>query len=343
MSNTSTRREIVPGFFAAQRRARAWSAVLLGAIFVLLVLVASFLLIGVHSEQTCPDAGTCTTTYRLSPLALALTVAGVAAYLVAAPLIALAVSGVRERQIEGDAVLRVTNVVEELSLAAGVPTPHAVVIDEPSINAFALPAGPHGTVVVTSGAEDALTRRELTGVVAHEIGHLRNHDARVVLVGSVAVWVVRMVASGAARLARAAAAAGGSTRRRGGWFVAILVLAVALAAALVAAVLGLIALPAALLLRAALSRRREELADAAAVQYTRDPEGLRTALERIAAGDVPLSRVDVATETLWLDRPGRLLATADRWWDRLFDTHPPIEQRIRWLRAVEGVPPASPN
>lgn len=317
---------------------------LLVAIFVLLVAVASFLLIGLYSEQTCIEPGQCTTTYRLNPMALVLTAFGVAVYLLVAPLIALAVSGVRDRKVEGDAVLRVSNVVEELSLAAGVPIPHAVVIDEPSINAFALPAGPHGTVVVTSGAERVLTRRELTGVVAHEIGHLRNRDARVVLAGSVAVWIVRTVASGAARLASGAAAAAGGTRRgRGGWIVTVFALAIALVAAVVALVLGVIALPLALLLRAALSRRREELADAAAVQYTRDPEGLRTALERIAASRVPLSRVDATTEALWIDRPGRLLAAADRWWDRLFDTHPPIERRIQWLRALEGLPPASPN
>jgi heat shock protein HtpX len=99
-------------------------------------------------------------------------------------------------------------------------------------------------------------------------------------------------------------------------------------------VLTAIALPLALLMRAALSRRREELADAAAVQYTRDPGGLRKALEKIAASNVPETNPSLVTQPLWIDAPTRLRPSD--WIARLLATHPPIEDRIAWLRALEG-------
>src|SRR5262245_40481968 len=102
----------------------------------------------------------------------------------------------------------------------------------------------------------------------------------------------------------------------------------------VALVLRVIAVPAALLLRAALSRRREQLADASAVQYTRDPGGLRRALEKLAVDAVPLPRASVLARPLYIH--GAVGGISGRFLARWLDTHPPIEQRIAWLRALEG-------
>ena len=105
-------------------------------------------------------------------------------------------------------------------------------------------------------------------------------------------------------------------------------------AVLLSLVRGFLALPAAVLARAALSRRREELADAAAVQFTRDPGSLRRALEKLRAGQVPLRGGNLTVEGLWIDDPWRLLPR--RWIDGLMATHPPIEDRIAWLLNLEG-------
>lgn len=327
---------IVPDFFEQQRRMRVRSVVLLVGIFVLLVAVVSLPLIGVHSEEECPPGGTpCETTYRLDLLALALTALGVLLYLLVAPRIALLLAARRNTAVGGEPARRVSNVVEEISIAAGVPMPTCFVVDDGALNAFAMPVAPHGAVVVTSGMVDALDRRELSGVVAHEIGHLRNRDSRVVLVAAVAVaLIVRMqrvcstIAVGAVALARA------SQRKDKSQITALLALGLALAVGVLAAVLTVVALPLALLMRAALSRRREQLADAAAVQYTRDPGGLRTALEKIAASAVPERDPSIVTQPLWIDAPTRL--RPGDWIARLIATHPPIEERIAWLRALEG-------
>ena len=113
---------------------------------------------------------------------------------------------------------------------------------------------------------------------------------------------------------------------------------IAFVTGLIAAILWCLAVPIALLLEAGLSRRRESLADASAVQFTRDPTGLRSALEKMAASPTPTHTVNAANAALWLDCPPRLLPgrRVERWLNRWLATHPPIERRIAWLRALEG-------
>ena len=189
-----------------------------------------------------------------------------------------------------------------------------------SLNAFAVSDGNrHGAVIITTGLLAALDRRELTGVVAHEIGHIRNRDSRVILVAVLAVGAVVAVAAAATAIAMgiAKATSGFKGKDSAGFLVAVL----ALIAFAVALVLRLIAVPAALLLRAALSRRREQLADASAVQFTRDPGGLRRALEKLAVDAVPLR-----PRERWLVRSTSRLPTALSVADCSLDCSTPIRR-----------------
>jgi heat shock protein HtpX len=179
-----------------------------------------------------------------------------------------------------------------------------------------------------------LDNRQLTGVVAHEFAHLKNRDARVIWFATFGVGLVLVVA---AAFTMAGFAAARSTerdseddqRQNGGAAGLGLVLLI------VAAVLWMIAVPVAFVVRATISRRREQLADASAVQFTRDPGGLRQALEILAAGQQVPATVRMSNAALWISDPGAV-SRLPRWVGRLLDTHPPIEQRIAWLRTLEG-------
>lgn len=320
-------------FFAAQHRLRWRSRAHLAGLFVLLWLVFSWLLVGVMSERVCEAPSVCETDYRLGATMLLAAIL-VIAYLVIASLV------VSRRTVAGRAVqagagphdARLRNVVEEVAIASGVPTPQVFVLDDPARNAYAVSDGRrNGAVVVTTGLLDVVDRRELAGVVAHEIAHLRNRDSRLLIVTVCAVGAVVALAT----LAMAATAALWRSlpalRRRFTVYFIVGMLTVALAA--IAIPLRLLGVPAAHLLKAALSRRREELADASAVQFTRDPGGLRRALEKIAVGRIE-PRVNGFARALCIERVDR--PHTPGFLDRWMESHPPIEQRIAWLRSLEG-------
>ena len=214
------------------------------------------------------------------------------------------------------------NIVDGLAIAAGVPSPKIYTIDDSAPNAFATGRNPaNAAVVVTTGLMDKLERVELEGVIAHEMSHVRNYDIRMatlagVLVGSVALlsdWMLRSMRWGMWR-------GRGGRRGQGG---AILLI--------VAALLAILAPIAAQMLRLALSRQREFLADANGALLTRYPEGLARALEKISADTEPLEVANRATAPLYIVNP--LLDYQGRR-SGLFDTHPPIEERIRRLRSM---------
>lgn len=212
---------------------------------------------------------------------------------------------------------RLMNVVEEISIASGVPVPQVYVLErEAGINAFAAGHNPsNAAVAVTRGALVNLNRDELQGVIAHEFSHVLNGDMRLStrLIGWLfGLTVVAMVA----RLVLRHAPRGGSGRKGGGAVVVIM------AAAVVVLILGWIGLFFGRLIQAAVSRNRESLADASAVQFTRDPQGLRGALVKIGALGVGSRFSDTDAEEVahMLFAPGLL---------RAFATHPPLEERIR--------------
>ena len=213
------------------------------------------------------------------------------------------------------------HVIEELAIGAGIPKPKVYVIEDSAPNAFATGRDPaHSSVAVTRGLLDKLDRNELQGVLAHELSHVRNFDIRVMLIVAVLLgmaallsdWIFRTMFWGGGR---------GRDRDRGGNAILLII-------GLVLAILTPII---AQLIQLAVSRRREYLADASGALLTRYPAGLASALRKIAADKEALEVANKATAPLYIANP---LKDAPRFLDGLFDTHPPIEERIKRLEAM---------
>lgn len=213
---------------------------------------------------------------------------------------------------------------ENLSIAAGVPMPKLYVIDDPAPNAFATGRNPHHAVVcATTGLLEKLERRELEGVVAHELSHIKNYDILLasivsVLVGMVALvsdWIMRSFWWGGLRENDE------DRQGRNPLFFFLLIIALILTPIV------------ATLIQLAISRRREFLADASGALLTRYPEGLASALEKIAADSSQLKTANSATAHLFISNPFNK-RKINSWLVNLFSTHPPIEERIRILRSM---------
>jgi heat shock protein HtpX len=214
------------------------------------------------------------------------------------------------------------SVVEALAIGLGIPTPKLHVIEDSAPNAFATGRDPaHASVAVTRGLLEKLDRTELEGVVAHELSHVGNRDIRVMLLVTVLVGTIALLADWIWR-AMFWSRGGRRERDRGGGAAIIMVIA------LVLAVLTPII---AQLIRLAVSRQREFLADASGALLTRYPPGLASALRKIAADREPLEVANKATASLYIANP---LKDAPTFFDHLFDTHPPIEERIKRLEAM---------
>lgn len=236
--------------------------------------------------------------------------------------IVLAVS--RAKRIEKQDAPQLFNVIEELSIAAGLPMPTVYVIDDTAPNAFATGRDPkHASVAITTGLLQKLNRDELQGVMAHELSHVGNRDILYatmvgILVGSIAMmsdFFLRSFFWGGGRKRRSGSGGGAAG--------AILVL--------VAIVLAVLAPICAKLLQLAVSRQREYLADASAVKLTRYPEGLASALEKISGDKEVLEVANRATQHLYIVNP---IKPFEKRAAGLFSTHPPIQDRIARLRAM---------
>lgn len=231
----------------------------------------------------------------------------------------VAVSGAKPLKKEEDPELYL--LVENLSIAAGLPAPRIYRINDPSPNAFATGRNPrHAIVAVTTGLRERLEKSELEGVLAHELSHIGNRDMLVATIAAALAGVIVMLVDIFLRMM--VFGGHGRDRRGGGPLIAIGVIVV-----LVLAPIG------ATLLRLAVSRRREFLADASGALLTRYPEGLARALEKISAAGVPMRRRGDAMAHLWLSdpHPEERKKGKSRFFS-LFMTHPPVEQRIRALR-----------
>jgi heat shock protein HtpX len=234
---------------------------------------------------------------------------------------------------------QLNNLVAEVSLAAGIPQPRVFVVHDPSPNAFATGRNiDNAAVAVTTGLMDKMNRQELEGVIAHEIAHIRNGDILVMTVAVATAGAIALIADIFWRMLYWGALTGGgaSHRRRsndnnGGANPLIIIgmVAVAVLAPLAAA-----------LLRAAVSRSRESLADATAVEITRYPAGLRQALEKLDADITVVRRTSHATSHLWIESPDDTETEArGRKFNSMFSTHPPLAERINILREMEGLAP----
>jgi heat shock protein HtpX len=214
------------------------------------------------------------------------------------------------------------NVVEGLCLASGLPKPRVYIVDDPAPNACAFGRSPKTAgIAVTSGLLELCSRRELEGVVAHELSHIANRDTAVMTLAVTSVGIVVLIAD---VFARVAIFSGGDEDEG--------------PLALLGLVTVLLAPLGAWLLMLAVSRHREELADGSAVDFTRNPSGLRKALEKLEADTVTMRRASRATSHLWIASPLERGGRQERM-NRAFDTHPPIGERIAILRKLEGLDP----
>jgi heat shock protein HtpX len=243
--------------------------------------------------------------------------------------IALRVSRARPAPIEEYA--RLHNLVEGLCIAGGLPKPRIYIVDDPSPNAFATGRDPkHAAIAVTTGLLEKLNRVELEGVVAHELSHIKNYD---ILVSTLAVTLVGVVAIIADIGVRFLWFGMGRSRNNGndsggGGPQAILAL-LGFALLILSPLIGRA-------MQAAVSRRRETLADVSAVELTRYPPGLISALEKLRDDYTVVGSTSHATAHLWIEQPQALEESEGRMskLNRMFDTHPPLEERIALLREL---------
>jgi heat shock protein HtpX len=222
------------------------------------------------------------------------------------------------------------NVVEEIAIAAGIPMPAVYLMHDDALNAFATGRDPqHAAVSITTGLRHRLTRDELQGVIAHEIGHIRNFDIRLMLLMAVLVGTVVMLADFFWQILRFSG--GGSSRRdkedKGGGPIIIVLIVVAILLAIIAPILAQI-------IQLAVSRQREYLADATAVELTRNPLGLASALRKISDDPRELLHANRGTAHLFIANPIKKFEARAK---SAFASHPPIDDRIARLEALAHV------
>lgn len=236
--------------------------------------------------------------------------------------IVLAIS--RARPVSKEEYPYLYNTVEGLALAAGLPAPCCYIIDDSAPNAFATGRNPeHSVICVTTGLLQKLNRLELEGVIAHEMSHIKNYDillqtVAVVMVGIVALlsdWMLRSFWWGSGRK---------RDREKGRSGAGLIIITIGL-------VLAILSPLVAQLIQLAISRRREFLADANGAMLTRYPAGLASALRKISADNEPLEVANKATAHLYIVNP---LKNVKGWVNKLFSTHPPIEERIAALEKM---------
>jgi len=215
------------------------------------------------------------------------------------------------------------NIVEEMALASGLPKPRVYVIEDTAINAFATGRDPqHAVICVTTGCLTRLNRAELTGVIAHELSHIKNYDIRVMTMAAILVGLTVLLSDFLLRMFLWGGLGRGRSKDSGGLMI------VAIAVGLLLAILTPII---AQIIKFAISRQREYMADASAVQMTRYPNGLAGALSKIKNDSEPLEAANKATAHLYIANP---LKGQKIWLKGLFSSHPPIDDRISKLRAM---------
>jgi len=297
--------------------ANKWrTAILLSLFLVFVTGVALVLGYAIGGQDSGPSAGI---------IAFGVSIIWALVSYFASDKITLALSGAKE--VTDKEYPRLVHEVEETSITAGLPIPRVYVVNESAPNAFATGRDPkHASIAVTTGLLDKLNNAELEGVIAHEMSHVGNYDIRlmtviVVLVGTVALlsdWFLRWSFFGGRRRS--------SDREGGDQLGAIL--------AVIAIILAILSPIIAQLIQLAISRKREYLADASGALLTRYPEGLASALKKIAADKEPLEVANKATAHLWIANPLKNKTGGVGWLAKMFNTHPPIEDRIKRLEQM---------
>lgn len=242
--------------------------------------------------------------------------------------IVLASTGARE--VTAAQEPRLHNIVEGIAIAAGVPKPRVYVVPEQAPNAFATGRDPeHSSIAVTQGLLDIMNRVELEGVIGHEMSHVLDRD---ILVGTVVATVVGAAVLMSEFFTRSWFWSGGRMGGRrdggdGGGIIVLILFAVGIVLLILAPLAGQ-------LIKLSVSRNREYLADAEGVLLTRYPPGLISALEKIRDAPHAMRSANNATAHLWLEQPSRVPGQETSTMEKLFSTHPPIEERIQRLKEM---------
>jgi heat shock protein HtpX len=237
--------------------------------------------------------------------------------------IVTAISGAKEAS--ADEYKKLHNVVEELCIASGLPKPRIFVINDTAINAFATGRNPKNAVVcVTTGCLTRLNRDQLQGVIAHELSHIKNYDVRTMTVATVLVGIAVMMSDFLIRMFFYGSFRKSDSKDSGPLIIVVIVVAI---------ILAILTPIIAQMIQFAISRKREFVADASAVEITRNPEGLASALEVISKDSEPLEAANKATAHLYIANP---LKGQKLWMKGLFSTHPDINERIRLLRGIKN-------
>lgn len=296
---------------AANKR-KSWLVI---AGFVCFVLVAAYFI----SRGLASYYGYYSTGFELTGIALVISgLASFAGYYWSDKII-LGLSGARPATRKTD--FKFYTVTENLSLASGLPMPRLYIISDTAMNAFATGRDPdHAVVCATSGLLDKLDRSELEGVIAHELSHIANYDTRLMSVVTVLVGILTLLGDWLLRASWFGGGRGNREEKGSG----ALFLVVGFAFALLSPVI-------AQLIQLAISRRREFLADAASAKLTRQPSGLISALKKLGGDHEPLEAANKATAHLYIVNPLRNTHDAIGWMAGLFNTHPPLSERIKIL------------
>jgi len=242
----------------------------------------------------------------------------------------MVLAAARARPVTPEENPRLHNLVEGIAIAAGIPKPAVYVIPEQAPNAFATGRDPeHSSIAVTEGLLNMMDRVELEGVLAHEMSHIQDRD---MLVGTVVATLVGAVVLVSQFFLRWMWWGGGGRRsssnsNSGGGAIQLVLMALGILMLILAPI-------AAQLIKLSVSRKREYLADANGAMLTRYPPGLASALRKIAASPTAMSHVNNATAHLWLSQPSKIEGDEMHWMEKMFSTHPPIQERIKILEEM---------
>ena len=284
--------------------------------YLLLAAMGGLTWLVAYAALTYFGAGT---TSFIVPIAVGISLIGVLGSYYGSDKLVLKMTGAQ--LISRDDNPELFNLIEEVVIASGLPMPKVAIVQDGAPNAFATGRDPdHALIAFTTRILEVMDRDELQGVIAHEMAHVANRDT---LVSAVAATTAGAIAILSDFMARMLFFGGGRDRRGGNANPILLVVSLAIM---------ILAPMAAMLLRSAISRRRESLADATAVSFTRNPAGLRRALETLAIDSTVVRQRSNAVAHIWIESPldGKAVS-------KLFSTHPPIEERIETLRAMESL------
>lgn len=298
-------------FRALQSANKGKTYFLLASMGVLTWLVA-------YSALTYFGAGT---TSAIVPIAVGISLVGVWGSYYGSDKLVLTMTGAK--LITREDAPELFNVIEEVVIASGLPMPKVAIVEDTAPNAFATGRNPeHALIAFTTRMLEVMDRDELQGVIAHELSHVANRDTLVSAVAASTAGAIAILSDFLTRMMFF----GGRRERENQNPLALVVSLVVLMLAPIAAVL----------LKSAISRKREALADATAVSFTRNPAGLRKALEVLASDTTVVHQKSNAVAHIWIESPldGQTVS-------KLFSTHPPIQERIATLKAMESLGPTA--